>query len=274
MFHYWTDAGRTSGPALNCGPADGSVHNNMAIRGVIFDLGGTLVYNPYGEYADRERRQCAAIARLAADELGCRTPDRLAERLLALRDEHGELSRRDLVERRARDTIAVGLREAGLTADDTMLDRAESLLFEPDRGRPIYPGARELLDVLRDRGLRIGLISNWSSHWIVADIAAAAGISDYFLPLVSSASFGRMKPHPSIFRHVLDGWHLRPDEAVMIGDTLDTDVLGASRIGMRSILVEVQANPANRSAEATVRPTYCVRHLQEIPPLLASDAAT
>lgn len=239
-----------------------------AIRGVIFDLGGTLVYQNADPEPDRERRQCAAVAQLAARELGCRGPDALAERLLALRNEHGDLVMRDLVERCARDTIACGLREAGVTAGDEFLDHAERLLFEPDRGRIPYPGARELLEALRARGLRIGLISNWSSHWIVTDIVAGAGLDGYFAPLVSSASFGRVKPHPSIFRHVLDAWRLRPDDAVMVGDTLDTDILGASRIGMRSILVDIEPNPANAASEAAVRPTFRVTNLSDIPALL------
>ncbi len=239
------------------------------MRGVIFDLGGTLVYqNPLPE-PDRERQQCAAIARLAVDELGCRTPDTLAARLLELRNEHGDLAQRDLTERRARDTIATGLHEAGLAVNDGILDRAERLLFDTDRNRPLYPGARELLETLRTRDLRIGLISNWSSHWIVTDVVVSAGIHDYFAPLVSSAGFGRIKPHPSIFLHVLETWGLRPDDVVMIGDTLSTDVLGASRVGMRSILVDVEPNPSNAAVEVAIRPTHRVRHLLDVPALLA-----
>lgn len=247
------------------------VRRSRPVRGVIFDLGGTLVYNNTEPESDRERRQCVAIARLATDELGCRAPDALAERLLALRNEHGGLTQRDLRERRARDTIATGLREAELALHDAILDRSEQLLFEPDRGRPLYPGARELLEMLHARDLRIGLISNWSSHWIVTDIVAGTGIHEFFAPLVSSASFGWIKPHPSIFRHVLEIWDLRPDDVIMVGDTLETDVRGASRIGMRSILVEFEPNPANAAAEAIVRPTYRVSHLLDIPALLEHE---
>lgn len=238
------------------------------VRGVIFDLGGTLVYqNPIPEL-DRERQQCASIARLIAEELGCPAPNALADRLLALRNEHGDLTQQDLIERRARDTIAIGLREAGLPVDDQILDRAERLLFDTDRGRPLYPGARELLEALRSRGLRIGLVSNWSSHWIVTDVVMGAGIQGYFAPLVSSAGFGRIKPHPSIFLHVLETWDLNPDDVVMIGDTLSTDILGASKVGMRSILVDVEPNSSNARSEATIRPTYQVRRLLDILPLL------
>jgi putative hydrolase of the HAD superfamily len=239
-----------------------------AVRGVIFDLGGTLVYNNSAPDPDREARQCAAIATLAAEELGCRDPGALGRRLFALRNAHGELVLRDLIERPARETIAAGLREAGITGAGDFLDRAERLLFAPDRGRALYPGARELLERLRDRGLRIALISNWSSHWIVADIAAAAGIDGFFAPLLSSAAFGRVKPHPSIFRHVLQVWGLSPEDALMVGDTLETDVLGASRVGMRSILAEMEPNPANAARESLVRPTFRVAKLLDIPALL------
>ena len=253
------------------GSLAGASAGSPPVRGVIFDLGGTLVYqNPVPEI-DRERQQCAAIAHLVAAELGCRVPDTLGERLLALRNEHGDLTQRDLVERRARDTIATGLRDAGLAVNDGILDRAERLLFDTDRGRPLYPGARELLETLRGLELRIGMISNWSSHWIVADVVGSAGIRDYFAPLVSSAGFGRIKPHPSIFLRVLKIWRLKPDDVVMIGDTLSTDILGASRVGMRSILVDVEPNPSNADVEATIRPTYRVRHLVDILPLICAE---
>ena len=242
-----------------------------AVRGVIFDLGGTLVRNHPEPEPERERRQCAAIARLAAAECGCGDPEGLGERLWRLRDECGDMVLRDLVERPARGVIAAALREAGAAADEAFLERAERLLFDPDRGRPLYPGARELLDALRSRGLRIGLISNWSSHWIVTDIVAAAGLHDYFAPLISSAAFGRIKPHPSIFRHVLKTWGIGADQTVMVGDTLGTDILGASRAGMRSILVEIEASPSNAAAEAPVRPTYRVRDLLDIPALLERE---
>ncbi|HEV2282921.1 MAG TPA: HAD family hydrolase [bacterium] len=249
----------------------GARSSSRPVRGVIFDLGGTLVYqNPIPEL-DRERQQCAAIARLAAEELGYRAPGALAERLLALRHEHGDLTQQDLVERRARDTIATGLREAGLIVNDGILDRAERLLFDTDRARLLYPGACELLETLRGRDMRIGLISNWSSHWIVTDVVVTAGIHDYFAPLVSSAGFGRVKPHPSIFLHVLEAWGLTPDDVIMIGDTLSTDILGALRVGMRSILVDVEPNPSNGAAEETIRPTHRVRDLLEIPPLLEHE---
>lgn len=239
------------------------------VRGVIFDLGGTLICNHPHPEDNRERRQCEAIGALVAAVVGYASPKALADRLVALRIEDGQLAGRDLIERPARDTIAQAFREQGIAVSDGLIDRAERVLFEPDRhSRELYSGARELLEMLRTRGLRIGLISNWSSHYIVTHIASSLGIQDYFEPLVSSAAFGRIKPHPAIFQHVLDAWHLGPQDVAMVGDTLSTDIAGAAAVGMRSILVEIEPNPANGTVVAGVQPTYRVKHLSEIALLL------
>lgn len=243
--------------------------SHAAIRGIIFDLGGTLINNHPEPELDREREQCKAIAMFAAAELGCANPESLANRLLTLRNEGGELAAQDLVERLARHTIAQAFHEHGVPVSEGILDVAERLLFEPDRrDRRLYPGARDLLETLRSKGLRIGLITNWSSHQIVLDVTAALGIREYFAPLVSSAAFGRIKPHPSIFQHVLGIWELGAETVIMVGDTLHTDIAGAAALGMGSILVEIEPNPDNVRFPAGVSPTYRVGGLLEIPSLL------
>ena len=57
-----------------------------------------------------------------------------------------------------------------------------------------------------------------------------AGISSFF--------HGKTKPHASIFRAVLDLLDVGPDDAVMVGDTVEDDVEGARAIGMRAILLD------------------------------------
>lgn len=243
--------------------------SQVALRGVIFDLGGTLIYNHPEPELDRERRQCKAIAAFAATEFGCTTPESLADRLLTLRNEGGKLAAQDLVERLARDTIAQALREYGIQVNERVLDLAERLLFEPDRrDRRLYPGAHELLDMLRCQGLRMALITNWSSHQIVTDVTLVLGIHEYFAPLVSSAAFGRLKPHLSIFRYVLETWQLSAEHVIMVGDSLHTDIAGAAALGMRSILVEIEPNPDNAKFAASVLPTHRVGRLLGIPSLL------
>ncbi len=93
--------------------------------------------------------------------------------------------------------------------------------------------------------MRTALISNFPSHQAVVDIARRLGVADFFRPLVSSAQWGHIKPHPSIFARVLQEWDIDGPETVMVGDSLEADVLGATGVGMRSILVDIEPNPGN-----------------------------
>lgn len=246
-----------------------SIRNTAAVSGIIFDLSGTLISNhPEAEH-EREKRQCKVVAAFAADNLACNMPAALAERLLSLREEGARLTRRDLVERRAYDTIIRAFSEFGLQTGAGIVDRAECILFEREHeGRQLYPGAREVLKIIRLNQLRLGLITNWSSHKNVTDITSSLGIHECFAPLLSSALFGRIKPHPSIFRSVLQAWNLAPSDVVMVGDSLEDDIAGASAVGMRTVLVEIEPNLNNRRLLHVVRPTYRISDLRALPLVL------
>ncbi|HKV45684.1 MAG TPA: HAD family hydrolase [bacterium] len=238
----------------------------MSISGVIFDLGSTLIHRTGLEL---EREKCAALAALARTEWGCRNAPGLAAHLLEIRLDGWRRSEEELVERLATESIARAFREAGLPTDETTLRRAERAFFEPEvRISRLYPGAVKTLDALRVMGLRLGMISNASSHQLILDITAKHGIGGYFDPLLTSAGFGRVKPHPSIFTQVLNAWERPVGSVVMVGDTLGADVLGAHTVGMRSILVDIEPNPANAAFAESARPTERVTSLEEIPSLL------
>ncbi|TMI91448.1 MAG: HAD family hydrolase [Bacillati bacterium ANGP1] len=238
----------------------------MSLHGVIFDLGSTLIHRTGLEL---ENEKCGALAEFARAEWGCRDPQRLAARLLEIRLDGWRRSKEELVERLATHTIAQAFKEAGLPTDDATLGKAEAVFFKPEvRVSRLYPGAVETLDALRGMGLRLGMISNATSHRLILDITARHRIDGYFDPLVTSAGFGRVKPHPSIFTFVLDAWQAPAGAVVMVGDTLGADILGAHQVGMRSILVDIEPNPANATFTGQAAPTARVTALEEIPRLV------
>jgi putative hydrolase of the HAD superfamily len=55
---------------------------------------------------------------------------------------------------------------------------------------------------------------------------------------VSSRGHGRVKPHPTIFRAVLEQLELEPPAAAMVGDSLEDDVEGARAVGIRAFLLD------------------------------------
>jgi HAD superfamily hydrolase (TIGR01549 family) len=237
----------------------------MPIDGVIFDLGSTLIRRTGLEL---EREKCSVLAHFAASEWACRDPGSLAAQLLEVRLDGWRRSEAELVERLATESIARAFAQAGLPVDELTLRRAEAVFFEPEvRMSQLYPSAVETLERLRARGFKIGMISNATSHGLVVEITARHRIDRYFNPLVSSAGHGKVKPHPDIFAHVLDGWAVPAERVVMVGDTLAADIAGAHAVGMRSVLVDIEPNPANARFTGPA-PTARVERLEEIPPLI------
>ena len=244
----------------------------MPVRGVIFDLGSTLIYRTG---LDLEREKCAALGTYAAIELGGPDAAALAERLFRARLEAWRHSEEEQIEYLATRSIAEVFVTYNLPTNDATLQRAEAVFFEPEvRASRLYPEASETLEALAARGLRLGMISNATSHQLILDITRKLGIARYFDPLVTSAGFGRPKPHPSIFMHVLEAWGISPTGAVMVGDTLGADIFGANNVGLRSILVDIEPNPDNPRFTGMARPSAQVTSLRDVLDLLQTWSKT
>jgi HAD superfamily hydrolase (TIGR01509 family) len=97
------------------------------------------------------------------------------------------------------------------------------------------PGAVACLRKLRAAGFTIAVCSNWG--WdLQADLEGTDLVEEIDV-LVTSAQAGFRKPHPRIYQSTLGLSGFAAEEAVFVGDTLRTDVLGPQRAGIRSILL-------------------------------------
>ncbi len=123
------------------------------------------------------------------------------------------------------------------------------------------------LERLRNRGLRIALISNAADDDNTQALIDMGGFRSYLEVIVSSAAFGKRKPDASIFRSVLDQLDIPAAQTVMIGDDYEADILGANAVGIQSIWVTRRSH--NTSPDTSRgRPTATVSTLSEIPALL------
>jgi putative hydrolase of the HAD superfamily len=111
----------------------------------------------------------------------------------------------------------------------------ESLAFAtfPD----VLPALREL----RDRGLRLVVVSNWDCS--LPEWLDRAGIGQLVDGSVSSAVVGEAKPAPAVFEAGLRLAGCDAAEALFVGDSLDNDVLGARAAGLRGVLVQRAGDP-------------------------------
>ena len=103
----------------------------------------------------------------------------------------------------------------------------------------LYDDVTPALHELAARGIKVGLISN--SHRCLASFQQHFELHGLIAAALSSSEHGYLKPHPSIFESALKLLGVSADESVMVGDSLQHDIEGARRVGMRGILVQRSA---------------------------------
>lgn len=125
-----------------------------------------------------------------------------------------------------------------LKANGVPTDGAEEIVDEVEAGRgqlrmELFPEVRGVLDHLRDRGVAMGVCSNWD--WHLEQHISRLGIDEYFQVVVGSARCGYWKPHERIFRLALEGLRADPADTFFVGDNLRNDVIPAVALGMRAL---------------------------------------
>ena len=98
-----------------------------------------------------------------------------------------------------------------------------------------YADAEETLSYLRERGYQLGIIANQVPG--TAERLKGWGLLKYFEVIAASAELGAAKPEKAIFEKALEMAGCKAEEAVMVGDRLDNDIVPAKRIGMKTVWI-------------------------------------
>jgi putative hydrolase of the HAD superfamily len=126
------------------------------------------------------------------------------------------------------------LTELGIDDPEAFID-AEHEVWRP--AHSVLASAQALLDALRARGLKTGIVANaWPdpARALRADLQAF-GLADRFDIAVFSEDAGLRKPSPEIFRRACEAIVVDPVEAMFVGDDLVADVQGAGAVGMTTV---------------------------------------
>ncbi len=235
------------------------------IRGVIFDLGGTLAapINP----EDLDRRNTLALLAWLRQRSGP-LDDAFVDVVVDARQ--AAFARRNGArEVTAAEVLGPVLQRYGLPYDPSFTQAAEEAFFEPElASMRALAGANTLLAWVHDRALRAGLASNASSQYFVVECCQRLGFVRWLDPILSSAAVGWIKPTSPMFEAILTDWSLAPGDVVMVGDTPSVDIAGAIRIGMHSILLAAEQGP-HRTDETDARPEEVARDLADVRAILA-----
>lgn len=127
-----------------------------------------------------------------------------------------------------------------------------------------YPGVVPMLIKLKENH-KLGVISNGLAvkQW---EKLVGLGIHHFFDIVATSEELGYSKPRKEIFEHAMKELNLKPGECVMVGDRLDTDILGGKRAGMITVRIRTGRRAEKPKDENT--PDYEINSIAELPGLL------
>ncbi|MDA0837767.1 MAG: HAD family hydrolase [Planctomycetota bacterium] len=95
------------------------------------------------------------------------------------------------------------------------------------------PGSLEVLEALQGQ-VKLGIITNNLVEHQITKIQKC-NIGHYFDAVTISEEAGACKPEPEIFRIALERLGVKSEEAVMVGDSWESDIVGATSLGIRSV---------------------------------------
>jgi len=105
----------------------------------------------------------------------------------------------------------------------------------------VFEGSHELLQSLRQRGYRLGILSNWDHR--LHRVLHETGLAELFDAVIISANIGIEKPDPGIFRAAEAVIKHPPEACLHVGDSRHHDLDGAREAGWSAILVRNDSGP-------------------------------
>jgi putative hydrolase of the HAD superfamily len=138
---------------------------------------------------------------------------------------------------------------------------AETFTLEKEEAIVPFPGALEVLSRLKASGLRMALITNGASETQRRKIKRF-GLETFFDSIFIEAEFGVGKPDERIFWAALHKLSVSASEAWMVGDDLNRDIVGAKRLGIFSIWVDVTGHGLPQSA--AVQPDTIIQSISQL----------
>jgi putative hydrolase of the HAD superfamily len=230
-------------------------------RAILLDMDDTLISDAI--YA----RECwEPVCREHACRLPGVTPAALFQAIDAYRQwywsdpERHRRGRLDMA--RARVEVTEGaLASLAVTAPEVAREIAQAYVALRDARTDLFPDTRETLARLKERGLRLALLTNGEAAMQRRKIERF-GLAPYFDCIVVEGEFGCGKPEERVYHHALETLGCEAATTWMVGDNLEWDVAAPQRLGIQGIWVD----HAGRGVPPTspVRPDRIIRRLSEL----------
>ena len=219
-------------------------------KAVFFDVGGTLlkVHPSVGEVYAREAVEYGFKGSGEELDIEFRRQWKEMGGIESLDGQSGpELEKqfwRDLV-------FKVFEPHGGLESFDDYFERVYDLFTEKESWRIFEDvAASKIFEKLKERGVVLGIISNWDSR--LPKTLENLGLKDHFDFILASTVVGSAKPNRKIFDEALRLSGVSAHEACHIGDELPTDIAGAQDSGIDAIWID-RKNRQEKAKVPTIR---------------------
>jgi len=143
-------------------------------------------------------------------------------------------------------------------ADEALAMQLNELFLQLLPARTIlFPDTIEVLQYLTDKNYQLHLITNGFEKTQHSKLKHS-GLSGFFNQVITSENSNSLKPQKEIFDYALNKANATVDESIMIGDSMEVDIVGAVNAGMDQVHVNFNDAPQE------IKPTYTVRALKEL----------
>ncbi len=231
---------------------------------VLFDLDDTLHDDTYAFQSAAEE-----VAREVAAEHGI---DALALKAAYVAEAEGfwhRLSADDLKVKLSRVRASMwqtALESVGVGDPEVAQRSADRYNAYRPKYYTLFPGALDLLRSLKERGIKLGLVTNGLSETHREKIALLR-VSEFFDAIFLADEVGMIKPDPLLFAHACRTLGSAPARAAMVGDRYDRDIRGALEAGLFTVWLNVRAEELPPGA---VPPNATVSSIADVGRILLS----
>ena len=236
------------------------------IKGIIFDLGGTLM-EITRSWNDVIREGAEAMSEWYLKKRRIKVDaEALIDAFIIERYNACQESRTTHTEIPAQESLRRALTHVGAPAStQAFTEAAIKVFFEPEENAyRLYDDALDTIKQLKHQGYRLGLYSNATDDKLIQRLINRYRLRPHLSPTFSSAAFGWRKPKPDLFTLIAERWSLPADQVAVVGDTVEADILGAHNAGMIGILIKREG----KMSSSPVQPAATIDQLAELPALL------
>ncbi|MBN1792859.1 HAD family hydrolase [Candidatus Woesearchaeota archaeon] len=189
------------------------------VKGIIFDFWGTLVENGIHPSPVNQVKYILRL-RMPFKEFVVRFEEAMMTR------EYADLN----------EAFTAVCEEFRIPPNKYILERLVGMWNKNEfLGKPFFE-VIDILEYLKSQGLKIALISN--TNPTIMRVIEKYKLDQYFDAQILSYKEGKLKTDPELFQKALGEIGLKAKDVIMIGDSIQTDIIGAKNAGLRAILID------------------------------------